>query len=135
MTSDQIDGIQNMMLMTKLSEGAEVCSFEVNGERQRYVVLSGMPLSYRQFVLIITLMIRGAGQMQYDKMLWDQIYELWGKVDYKYPQYQNGRDHHTTFMRNKIFDVVKRYCGAENEMVDFKPLMSEVYQRFLDTEA
>lgn len=135
MTSEQIDGIQSMMLLTKLSEGAEVCSFYVDGERQRYVVLSGMPLSFRNFVIVSTLMLRSAGQIQYDEKLWEQIYALWDAVEYKYPKFQNDRTHHTTYMRNKFMDVVKRYCGTENEMVDFKPLMSEVHQRFIELEA
>jgi hypothetical protein len=120
-----INDVQNLMLMSKLSEGVEVY---LEGELNEncYVVVRGTPFTYRQFVIIVTAMLRGSGMSVYDDALWTQIYDVWRVFEYKYESYK--QNHHITFVRKLMTEAAKRYAPpGEMEKVDFKPMMAEVY--------
>jgi hypothetical protein len=99
--------------------------------------VQGAPFEYRNFIIVITAMLRGYGSGVYDPSLWKQIYDVWQAFGYKYEVYT--QNHHTTFVRKLIANVAKRYdsmkeVGAlgETERVDFKPMMAEIYSKLTE---
>jgi len=137
MKSDEVfNDVQNLMLMTKLSEGIDVYR-TVSSESNCYVIVHGAPFEYRSFIIVITAMLRGSGSGVYDPSLWEQIYEVWQAFGYKYEVYT--QNHHTTFVRKLITNVAKRYDRmqevgpfGETERVDFKPMMAEIYSKLTE---
>lgn len=128
--------VQNLMLMTKLSEGVDVY-YNGRVDTDCYIVVNGAPFDYRQFVIIITAMVRGSAMSSYDTALWEQIYDVWQAFGYKYEVYT--QNHHTTFVRKLITNVAKRYDRmqevgpfGETERVDFKPMMAEIYSKLTE---
>jgi hypothetical protein len=133
MTSDVIYNLQNLMLMTKLSEGVEVY-IQGNGQQaKRFVVMNGIPMDFRHFVQLAACVIRGSGQAQYDDKFWDQMFELWDAVEYKHSPFKNKS---TNMLRTAFYETVKKFSAkSEDGIIDFKPLMAEVYEKFADWES
>jgi hypothetical protein len=137
MISDEVfNDVQNLMLMTKLSEGVDVYG-TVSSNANCYVIVNGAPFEYRTFVIVMTAMLRGSGSGVYDPSLWEQIYDVWRAFDYKYVVYT--QNHHTTFVRNLMAACAARYDEAkplgpfgEKERVDFKPMMAEIYSKLTE---
>lgn len=130
-SEEVINDVQNLMLMTKLSEGVDVYLNDKRELENCYVVVKGAPFTYRNFVIIVTAILRGAGGSVFDQSLWEQIYDVWRGFDYKYESYK--QNHHTTFVRKLLTEVAKRYAPpAEMDKVDFKPMMAEVYLKLTE---
>jgi hypothetical protein len=125
-SEDVVNDVQNLMLMSKLSEGVEVYLKDREELENCYVVINTVPFAYRHFVILMSALLRGAGNSVYDESLWEQIYDVWQAFGYKYESYK--QKHHTTFVRKLITATAKHYATPdEMEKVDFKPMMAEVY--------
>ena len=131
MSSDVVEDIQNIMLMSKLSEGAEVYVQGSGKTARRFVVINGMPFDFRNFVQLAACIIRGAGGGQYDKKFFAQIYEVWNAVGFKY---ETTSSSNLIKMKDVFGKAAKFYAPETENGIDYKPLMLVVYEKFLDWE-
>jgi hypothetical protein len=77
------------MVMSKLAESIE-CVQIPDATPSQLVIVSGMPFSFRAFVLFSTGLLRSEGKSIYDKSTLDDIRALWEALEYKYePREQN----------------------------------------------
>ena len=131
MTSDTIGDIQNLMLMSKLSEGAEVYVQGTGKTARRFVIINGMPLDFRNFVQLATCIIRGSGQNQYDKKFFEQVYEIWDAVGFNRDRYNSVN---LIKLKNEFDKTAKIYAFNAENGIDYKPFMLAVYEKFEDWE-
>jgi hypothetical protein len=131
MSSDVIEDIHNLMLMSKLSEGAEVFVQGTGKTARRFVILKGMPLDFRNFVQLAACVIRGSGSPQYDKKFFEQIYELWEVLGFNRDKYNSIN---LITLKNTFDQAAQHYMSSLENGIDYKPLMSVVYEKFEDWE-
>lgn len=130
-SDELVNDIQNLMLMSKLSEGVVVYLDEKKDLENCFIILRGAPLAYRHFVIIMSALLRGAGSSVYDEALWEQIYDVWQAFGYQYISYK--AKHHTTFTRNLLREVAQYYKPMdETGKVDYRPMMAEVYLKLTE---
>jgi hypothetical protein len=155
MTSDYLTDVQNVMVMSKLAESVECVKMGNYGSEETFVIVKGMPFKYRNFVLVVTTILRGEGRSALSEDILDEITELWRELGYKFeakePQKIANRWMPYLLPKKKeevdiirtiktVFDEIARiYSGDPEEnqtsnnffalkrTVDFKPMMIEVH--------